>query len=43
VFAAGGVTSLVDKNLKNFLPLKNLGVAGAVAAPAAGAVEGGSR
>jgi membrane protease subunit HflK len=43
VFAAGGVTSLVDKNLKNFLPLKNLGVAGAVGASAAGAVEGGSR
>jgi membrane protease subunit HflK len=44
VFAAGGVTSLVDKNLKNFLPLKNLGVAGAVGAAATGAaVEGGSR
>ena len=44
VFGAGSATSLVDKNLKNFLPLKNLGAAGAVAgASAAGAVEGGSR
>lgn len=46
VFGAGSATSLVDKNLKNFLPLKNLGTAGAVAgASAAGAtaVEGGSR
>ena len=44
VFAAGSVTSLVDKNLKNFLPLKNLGVAGALGAAATGAaVEGGSR
>ena len=46
VFGAGSATSLVDKNLKNFLPLKNLGTAGAVAgasAAGAAAVEGGSR
>jgi modulator of FtsH protease HflK len=44
VFAPGTATALVDKNLKNFLPLKNLGVAGVAGAAAAGvAVEGGSR
>ena len=34
--AAGTATDLVDKNLDNFLPLKNLGVAGAVSGAAGG-------
>jgi membrane protease subunit HflK len=34
--SAGTSTDLVDKNLKNFLPLKNLGVAGAVSGAAGG-------
>lgn len=45
VFGAGSATSLVDKNLKNFLPLKNLGAVAGASGAAAGAagVEGGSR
>jgi len=34
--APGTATDLVDRNLKNFLPLKNLGVAGAVTGTAGG-------
>lgn len=34
--AAGTATDLVDKNLANFLPIKNLGVAGAVSGAAGG-------
>jgi membrane protease subunit HflK len=34
--AAGTATDLVDKNLKNFLPMKNLGVAGAISGAAGG-------
>lgn len=41
VFGAGSATSLVDKNLKNFLPLKNIGAAGAPSPAVAG--EGGAR
>jgi membrane protease subunit HflK len=41
VFGADGTaTDLVDKNLTNFLPIKNLGVAGAVSRAAAGAAGG---
>ncbi len=42
VFGGAGATDLIDRNLKNFLPLKNLGVAGAAPAGAA-AIEGGSK
>jgi len=34
--AAGSATDLVDKNLGNFLPIKNLGVAGAISSGAGG-------
>ena len=34
--AAGSTTDLVDKNLENFLPIKNLGVAGVVSGVAGG-------
>jgi modulator of FtsH protease HflK len=39
VFSEGPATDLVDRNLKNFLPLKSLGTAGA----AGTAVQGGAR
>ncbi len=43
VFGGGAAetTDLVDKNLKNFIPLKNLGVAGAASASAPAASAGG--
>ncbi|HET6485634.1 MAG TPA: FtsH protease activity modulator HflK [Spirochaetia bacterium] len=48
VFGTSDGTDLVDKNLKNFLPLKSLGSGGAAtvpapAAPAAPAAQGGSQ
>jgi len=42
VFGGAGSTDLIDRNLKNFLPLKNLGTAGSAGAGAT-AAQGGAQ